>query len=46
MGISLERLIQIRDEEGYDGPLDQDGNRVDPLDPRAEICDALRRAGA
>lgn len=39
-------LRRIRDEEGYDGPLDQDNRKVDPTDPRAQVLDALRRTGA
>lgn len=39
-------LRRIREEEGYDGPLDQDLRKVDPLDPRAQALDALRRTGA
>ena len=39
-------LRRIREEEGYDGPLDQDLRRADPLDPRAQVLDALRRTGA
>ena len=46
MGLTLDQLIQIRDVEGYDGPLDQDGNKVDPTSREAEVCDALRRTGA
>lgn len=41
-----QKLRRIREEEGYDGPLDQDGRRVDPLDSRAQVLDALRRTGA
>ncbi|MEU6725440.1 hypothetical protein ABZ917_17170 [Nonomuraea wenchangensis] len=39
-------LKRIREEEGYDGPLDHDGTRSDPLSPRAQAADALRRTGA
>jgi hypothetical protein len=39
-------LRRIREEEGYDGPLDEDLRKVEPLDPRAEALDALRRTGA
>lgn len=39
-------LRRIREEEGYDGPLDQDLNRVPPTDQRAQALDALRRTGA
>lgn len=41
-----QELRRIREEEDYDGPLDQDGRKVDPLDPRAQAADALRRRGA
>jgi hypothetical protein len=40
-----QKLKEIR-EGGYDGPLDQDLNRVPPTDPRAQVLDALRRTGA
>lgn len=39
-------LKQIREGEGYDGPLDDDGTRSDPLSLRAQAADALRRTGA
>ncbi|MEU6781510.1 hypothetical protein ABZ912_20080 [Nonomuraea angiospora] len=42
----FRELRRIREEEGYDGPLDQDLRKVDPLDPRAQVLDALRRTGA
>lgn len=29
-----QELRRIREEEGYDGPLDQDLRKVDPLDRR------------
>ncbi|MEU8362300.1 hypothetical protein AB0C27_40410 [Nonomuraea sp. NPDC048882] len=41
-----QRLRRIREEEGYDGPLNQDDLKVGPLDPRAQVLDALRRTGA
>lgn len=41
----FQKLKDIR-ESGYDGPLDQDLNKVDPTDPRAQALDALRRRGA
>jgi len=41
----FQKLKEIR-EGGYDGPLDQDLNRAGPLDPRAQVLDALRRTGA
>jgi hypothetical protein len=40
-----QKLKAIR-EGGYDGPLDQDLNRVPPTDPRALAADVLRRTGA
>lgn len=44
-------LRRIRDEEGYDGPLDGTAadpspTRSDPLSPGAQAVDALRRTGA
>jgi len=39
-------LRRIREEEGYDGPLDQDMQEVNSTDPRAQVLDALRRTGA
>jgi hypothetical protein len=41
-----QELRRIREEQGYDGPLDDDGTRSDPLSPRAQAADALRRMGA
>jgi len=41
-----QALLRIREEEGYDGPLDHDGTRSDPLSLRAQAADALRRRGA
>jgi hypothetical protein len=45
------KLRRIREEEGYDGPLDGTRSdpapaRSDPLSPRAQAADALRRTGA
>lgn len=42
----FQELRRIREEEGYDGPLDHDGQKSDPLSPRAQAADALRRRGA
>ena len=47
----FHELRRIRDEEGYDGPLDgtnadPDPRRSDPISPRAQAADALRRTGA
>ncbi|MEV0584129.1 hypothetical protein [Nonomuraea sp. NPDC050310] len=39
-----QRLKEIRDS-GYDGPLDKDLNKVDPLSREADALDALRRLG-
>ncbi|MGW4800918.1 hypothetical protein ACWEPC_51715 [Nonomuraea sp. NPDC004297] len=41
-----QELRRLREEEGYDRPLDQDGRKVDPLDPCAQALDALRRTVA
>jgi hypothetical protein len=40
----FEALKALR-ESGYDGPIDQDGNKVE-TGPMAEICGDLRRRGA
>ena len=47
----FQELRRIRDEEGYDGPLDGTAadpspTRSDPLSPGAQAVDALRRTGA
>ncbi|MEV0382907.1 hypothetical protein [Nonomuraea sp. NPDC050643] len=41
-----QELKRIREEQGYDGPLDQDGRPDDPTSVRAQAADALRRRGA
>lgn len=41
-----QQLKKIREGSGYDGPLNQDGERNDPLDRQAIIVDDLRRRGA
>lgn len=43
---TFQELRRIREQEGYDGHLDQDLHKVDPLDPRVQVLDALRRTGA
>lgn len=47
----FHELRRIREEEGYDGPLDGTEadpapRRSDPLSPSAQAADALRRTGA
>jgi hypothetical protein len=42
----FQELRHIREEEGYDGPLDQDGKPSNPLSCEAQAADALRRRGA
>lgn len=42
---NFQKLKAIR-EGGYDGPLDQDCNPIDPTSRETDILDALRRTGA
>ncbi len=46
MGTTADDKFWDLRNSGYDGPIDQDGNKVDPTSREADVLDALRRTGA